>query len=257
MLETLALLLAAHVFGDFVLQRKEVAEDKTSRRSLIEHAGLHLLALWVFLPGFESGRWAIFLIVVFIHLLFDVLKASGYLTKFGKFGAFLVDQALHVAVLAAVAVFAPALAATSLWFQPPDFTPAWLTVPQSWSVPILSATVIVTGAVFATRAGGFAVQMLVEPFREAMTSQEAQSAKPDTSAGLDGAGAAIGHLERILIYALVLLDQFAAIGFLIAAKSALRFQYAQERSHSEYVIIGTLASFAWAAGTALAVRALV
>jgi hypothetical protein len=64
---------------------------------------------------------------------------------------------------------------------------------------------------------------------------------------LPGAGRVIGHLERGLIYVLILLGQPQGVGLLIAAKSILRFGAVRDdRALSEYVIIGTLASFAWA-----------
>ena len=57
----------------------------------------------------------------------------------------------------------------------------------------------------------------------------------------------IGLLERALIFLMVLAGQPAGIGFLIAAKSVLRFDTAsKDQRASEYVIIGTLASFGWA-----------
>jgi hypothetical protein len=50
-----------------------------------------------------------------------------------------------------------------------------------------------------------------------------------------------------LIFLLVLTGQAAGIGFLIAAKSVLRFGAVKDEGKlSEYVIIGTLASFGWA-----------
>ena len=62
-----------------------------------------------------------------------------------------------------------------------------------------------------------------------------------------------------MILMLVLADQPDGIGLLIAAKSILRFNElardAGDRRASEYVIIGTLASFAWAIGTAWATAA--
>lgn len=70
--------------------------------------------------------------------------------------------------------------------------------------------------------------------------------KSDSDKGLIDGGKWIGLLERTLIFVLILAGEFQAIGFLIAAKSILRFQYSKERSHSETVIIGTLASFGWA-----------
>ena len=58
-----------------------------------------------------------------------------------------------------------------------------------------------------------------------------------------------------MILMLVLADQPDGIGFLIAAKSLLRFNDLardNDRRASEYVIIGTLASFAWGLGAAFA-----
>jgi len=60
------------------------------------------------------------------------------------------------------------------------------------------------------------------------------------------AGIWIGILERILVVTFVLFNQFQAIGFLIAAKSILRFSDRSEdnpRKQTEYVLIGTLISF--------------
>jgi len=71
--------------------------------------------------------------------------------------------------------------------------------------------------------------------------------KGDASKSLPGAGRVIGHLERGLIFALVLFGQAQGVGLLIAAKSILRFGAVKDdRRLSEYVIIGTLASFGWA-----------
>lgn len=56
------------------------------------------------------------------------------------------------------------------------------------------------------------------------------------------AGRAIGILERTLIYFFVLYNDFAAIGFVIAAKSFTRFRELDKRHFAEYVLIGTLMS---------------
>ena len=75
--------------------------------------------------------------------------------------------------------------------------------------------------------------------------------------GLPNGGRAIGHLERGLIFLLILSDLAAGIGFLIAAKSVLRFgSVGDDRALSEYVIIGTLASFGWAIVTSTGTVAL-
>ena len=54
-----------------------------------------------------------------------------------------------------------------------------------------------------------------------------------------------GVLERLVIYLLVLIGQYEAIGLLIAAKSIIRLREG-DRKMSEYVLIGTLLSVSMA-----------
>jgi len=53
------------------------------------------------------------------------------------------------------------------------------------------------------------------------------------------------------------IGQPTGIGFLIAAKSLLRFEATKEQKASEYVIIGTLTSFGWALAVSSATMALI
>lgn len=72
--------------------------------------------------------------------------------------------------------------------------------------------------------------------------------------GLERAGMWIGRLERTLILTFILLARYDAIGFLIAAKSILRFgetRSADSRKESEYILIGTMMSFAIGIGIGL------
>jgi hypothetical protein len=104
---------------------------------------------------------------------------------------------------------------------------------------------LAAGLILATRAGGFAVGLLMEPW-----AAEAPS-------GLPGGGRMIGILERGLIFTLLLTGQAQGIGYLVAAKSVLRFgALANESKLSEYVIIGTLASVFWAIGIAAGISVL-
>lgn len=67
----------------------------------------------------------------------------------------------------------------------------------------------------------------------------------DYRIGLENAGTWIGRFERILILTFVLLGNYQAIGFLVAAKSIFRFGEVtnpKTRKEAEYILIGTLAS---------------
>lgn len=69
-------------------------------------------------------------------------------------------------------------------------------------------------------------------------------------------GRLIGLLERIFVFLFVLLNQYAAIGFILAAKGVARFQDFKSRTFAEYVLIGTLLSALLAMAVAFLVKVL-
>jgi hypothetical protein len=65
------------------------------------------------------------------------------------------------------------------------------------------------------------------------------------AASLPRAGNLIGQLERVLLLTCILLDSWAAVGFILAAKSVFRFgdlTASKDRKLTEYVMLGTLVS---------------
>ena len=81
-----------------------------------------------------------------------------------------------------------------------------------------------------------------------------------SSISLNEAGKWIGIFERILVFTFVITGHFEGIGFLIAAKSILRFNDIkgnEARKEAEYILIGTLMSFAMSIIVGLVVRSFV
>ena len=70
---------------------------------------------------------------------------------------------------------------------------------------------------------------------------------------IPNAGKLIGNVERLLTLTLILNNQYEAVGFLIAAKSILRFKES-DSGKSEYVLVGTLLSFGIAVLVGILVR---
>ena len=98
-----------------------------------------------------------------------------------------------------------------------------------------------SGIIACVPGGGVLIAKIMRPF--------AGEIGDDNIAGLTQGGRYIGWLERILVFLLVLMDQPNGIGFLLAAKSILRFGEIREQSQrkvAEYIIIGTFVSFGWA-----------
>lgn len=234
MLQTACALFLAHVLADFVFQTKGMIATKARPEIQLLHAGI-VLGLSLMLLGTVTAA-EVWLLAV-LHLFIDAVKVMA--TR-GGLWPFLADQAAHLALIAGLAAIRPDLWAEGIW-------PRLLPVTLAETAPMVM--LVTGGAIFAMRAGGFAVGLLMAGIASRGGTALAE--------GIPGAGAVIGILERGLIYGLILLGQAEAVGFLIAAKSILRFGTVKEdRAASEYVIIGTLASFGWAILSAFAVQGL-
>lgn len=60
--------------------------------------------------------------------------------------------------------------------------------------------------------------------------------------GIKGGGFLIGVFERVLIFSFVLVNQYAAISIIFAAKSLARFKELDNREIAEYYLLGTFMS---------------
>lgn len=84
------------------------------------------------------------------------------------------------------------------------------------------------------------------------TTEDAHLEKPTNE---PARGKAIGYLERAIVLILMLSSNTAAIGFVLAAKAFARFKQLDERNFAEYVLIGTLMSFASTIAFGIAISA--
>lgn len=171
------------------------------------------------------GAWIIALALA--HLVIDLAKT--FLMP-ARLWSYLADQALHLASLVLIALLLPDLWASGYWADLPSAS---------------AAMAMAAGLIFATRAGQFAVEHLLDDWLG--QSRRAQ---------LLPTAALIGLLERGIIFALVLAGELAAVGFLIAAKAI--FQCRPDGvglSARGPVIAGTFASLAWALAIGLGVVA--
>jgi len=110
---------------------------------------------------------------------------------------------------------------------------------------------IIIGYLLAYKPLSILIQLLLRPYL-----QQFEAATQENS-GLQTAGEYIGALERFLIITFFLLGQFAAIGFLLAAKSVFRFgdmRRQNDRKLTEYIMLGTLLSFSFALLVGLSIK---
>lgn len=238
MTETFAALLFAHAVADFLLQPGWMVRRKAEPQILLAHVGIVAATAWAAV-GFALHP--AILVLAGLHLATDALKVR---VLGDRLAGYLADQALHLATLVGIALWQPGLYAGGAWASGalgPLPAPALALLPQ--------AMAFAAGAILATAAGGHAIGKLLAPFLAAQPVLTADS--------LEDAGRLIGLLERGVAFFLVVVGQPAGVGFLIAAKSVLRFSAARDdRRVSEYVIIGTLASLGWALAAGYATLAL-
>jgi hypothetical protein len=240
---------------DFAIQRdRDVAGQRQSRvLAFIKHGAMHAIGAYLF--GGLWFLWQIPVMVLVSHPIIDSLQeallqrfapkdATGYPVARWSFWAIVFDQLLHVGLLTAAVGFVGRSGQTAL-------EPYWsdLLGNTFW----IKTVVFLSGAVVAVFAGGVLVGVLVQPLLQEIRRAHATNTISPEQRGLENGGKFIGQLERTLIFLFILSAQPAGVGFLVTAKSIFRFGELKDdktRMEAEYIIIGTMLSFAWAIAVA-------
>lgn len=212
---SLAVLIAAHFVGDFLLQPDWMQQRKHRAWASILHALVVGLISYLFFQQWNG--WLLSLFLSTAHFSIDTIKL-----RLGQDSAraFCVDQVAHITLTAALFC----LCRASGWSD------TFSGLGGNWMVWL-------GGFVAAVQAAGYLIGKV------AMQLQK-ENALSESLRGLSNGGQLIGVLERALIYLLVMIGQPGGIGFLVAAKSVLRFGEARDdQKLAEYVLIGTLLSF--------------
>lgn len=237
-------LFVAHLLADFYFQPGEWVNEKREKgwkaTSLYAHVVVVIALSYLFL-----GRWTqphIPVLLGVVHGIIDVLKLKYDVRRTTTW--FIFDQFLHLLSILVV-----------VWILHGTFE---TTVEQFFSyVRQPEVFAIGAGMLICLTPISFLVGMFTKPWRD-----ELERLAPGAEDNLDNAGRWIGMSERLLIFVFVLLSQYSAIGFLIAAKSLLRYNdkhpgdipHSYISKKSEYVLVGTLASYTCAIIIALLVR---
>lgn len=220
MIATFTALLFAHVIADFILQTDKMVATKRSLVTMTLHAALVLASAQATLGHITAPA---LLALALAHIAIDAIKTYG---GFRSFTAFALDQLAHLITICAVAYLAPTLWESGAWSDIPN------------ALPLMA---IATGLIITLYTGQHGIALFMRPHNIRHRNN-----------GLRDGGRQIGLLERGLIFLFILTGHPIGVGFLIGAKSILRFGTAsRDQRTAEYVIIGTLASFGWAIAAAL------
>jgi len=229
-------LVLAHIIGDFVLQPASWVQKRSEQVGvLFLHVLVHaLLLLLVFIHQLPvSGALITFIAVS--HLAIDSLKI-WWEKKFRSNPTvlFVIDQLLHLGVLWAVVCYTYKLTI-------------------DWSQVLLTNRMLIYSIAFLLVAAVSPIFLRLL-FSKWSTELEVHTKRKDS---LIDAGMLIGIMERLIIVWFIQVGFLSGIGFLLAAKSIFRFgdlSNAKDTKFTEYILVGTLASFSIAIGIGYALQ---
>ncbi len=223
-------LLLSHLITDFILQPVAWVEDRRAKHfaspKLYLHGLITAMAAWLLIGW---SYWLVAIVILVSHIMIDGWKS--YQKNTSEY--FILDQLLHLAVI---------LGCWYFLFINLDFTKyTWNRLNQNvyvWAT--------ITAFVFVSFPAGIIIGQLTKHWRDKVR---------DPQNNLENAGKWIGIAERIIVLILVLHNQYAAIGLLIAAKGIIRFgEKDREEVKTEYLVIGTLLSIGLAIVTGLLIK---
>ena len=214
-------LIIAHLIADFILQRSTWIEQRKRKKYRSKYLYVHgfLVGLLAYI---FSGYWSnLYIPIIFVitHILIDLWK-SYQKTNVRNF---FLDQLAHFVVI----IFCWILYSNTEI----DFQVLFLSLGSNKTFWI-----IILAYILIIWPSGYLISLITKKWSNDFK----------VSSSLQNSGKWIGWLERILILTFVLCKQFEAIGFLIAAKSILRFgdiQNPDNRKQAEFILIGTMLSF--------------
>lgn len=227
-------LLLAHIIADFFLQTKWMVEGKENggKRSILMltlHSIIHSLMAYLIV-----GDWALWYIAIVIFVTHFIIDWCKIQFRGNSVSAFLIDQLSHVVVLFMLWVSILPDSISDIFKEGTDILPD-----NIWMIVVAYAMML--------RPSAILMSLLLKRWQ---LSSMANSSLPE-------AGKWIGYLERILILTFVITDNMEGVGFLLAAKSVFRFgdlNKAKDIKTTEYVMLGTMTSFAIAIIVGLLVK---
>lgn len=210
-------LALAHIVGDFYLQTDKCCEQKERRRLnswfLYVHTVIIGLLSWIMVPSCNFGLWT--LLIAVSHFIIDTIKI--HCPK--GLWSFVIDQLLHLCILATI---------SSIYEPTKELPLQMIDCSNSFSTPFLILAILL-----CMKPANILIKLILEKY---------QVGESEACNNIKNAGALIGNLERILTIVFILLGQYEAIGFIVAAKSILRFKET-DTAKTEYVLAGTFLSF--------------
>lgn len=251
-------LLLAHIIGDFYFQSDRYCKQKEEKGFKSWFLYVHSFTIgvlsWLLVPKSDFALYALFIVIS--HFLIDIIKSyfaswTCSISKLNnnkqhigcKLTAFILDQLAHLGVLTAITfLYHPVntfhlntmldmgemLKSYEISYLSGGLPIQLVDYSESFSVPFFILAVLL-----CLKPANILIKLILEKY---------QVGESESCSNIKNAGALIGNLERLLTIIFVIIGQYEAIGFIVAAKSILRFKDT-DTAKTEYVLAGTFLSF--------------
>ncbi len=220
----LILQFVAHLIADYTLQNDKKAIDKNEKGFKSSFLKWHILIVFLssWLLSFQVNFVFASLLIALTHWIIDGFKPKINKSKYLGRYAFFIDQFLHFLILVIV----------TFLFSNNIGINSWLNF--EWNLKYLF---VFLAFLITTKPSNILIREIFKIYEIKVDAKK--------EGELIKAGRLIGILERWLIIVFILTGEFEAVGFLIAAKSILRYSPKNEDgfNKTEYVLIGTMLSF--------------
>jgi phosphate/sulfate permease len=208
--------LIAFIVYEFLIFKRVSFETKNSK--ILLKVLLTIIISWV-----ASFNFEFFITAILIGLSFGVLDYfAKIIAKIDKVKRYLFLGFFFLKIIV-------------IYFLCFDYDQIFMSIESEYMVADKKLPLIILSFLFCTKPANIIIKelFLISKIKTIVATTEE----------LENAGKLIGTLERFLVLTFMILNQFEAIGFLIASKSILRY-HDSNTIKTEYVLIGTMASFA-------------
>lgn len=223
-------LIIAHLLSDFIFQTDNNAKHKDNKGFRSKHLYYHTIITFFTASLLVCRKeWILpILIISIIHGLTDGCK--GELTK-RKYKSsppaflFFIDQAIHLLFILVIFI---------------------ITNKNNSQIYLFISNLSINRSLWTYMLAYISLSIPCSILISKLTQNWNNEISIENKSGLSNAGKWIGIIERFLIVTFVLINQFSAIGFILAAKSVFRFgdlKDNKDQKKTEYIIIGTFLSF--------------
>lgn len=227
------LLLLGHILADFYTQTAKIAEKKKLKIKWVFFHGLFyfLTLIVVSIPVISINILILNVAASILHLFIDTAKFFYLKKKKEESSAvFVTDQILHIMCL---------IGLSYIWtknnFQIKEI-PVFEDFFRTSGIPEILICKWILGILIVHKPANILIQNLIGPYKPKMEKDEI---KPKDN----NVGRVIGTVERIIMFMLIYMNQYSAIGLVLTAKSIARYErISKDEKFAEYYLLGTLIS---------------